>query len=191
MRSRPSGDGLEINMYNIADRNSVVKEIKKYLYFVAEYAYPEIPKTTIDSKYDAETANSVRGFQRAVGLKETGEVNLATFNLLYAEYKRVKDDKTTADYIITDAGFPIMPGDISEDVRAIHAVINELAQIHTEIEGVGNSNYYSKRTENAVYDLRKIFMMNDAPFIDKILYFRMLEELSAHKRNKNTADLKN
>ena len=178
-------------MYNITNRSRAVREIKKYLYFVAEYGYPEMPKTTIDGIFDKETANSVKGFQKAVGISETGIVDLITFNHLYSAYKRIVDDKMTRDYVITDNGFPIMPGDINEDVRVVHTLISELGRIFTELQSVGNSNYYSKRTENAVHQLRKIFMLNDEPFIDKILFERMIAELDAHKRNKKTNDLKN
>ncbi len=178
-------------MYNITNRNRTVREIKKYLYFVAEYGYPEMPKTTIDGIFDEETANSVKGFQRAVGISETGVVDLITFNLLYAAYKRIVDEKTSRGYIITDNGFPLMPGDINEDVRVAHTLISELGRIFTELQSVGNSNYYSKKTESAVRQLRKIFMLKDEPFIDKILFARMIAELDAHKRNKKTNDLKN
>ena len=177
-------------MYSLNARKSAIKEIKKYLYFVREYVYPEITKTPIDSVYDKNTASAVKTFQKNVGLDASGEVDFLTFNTLYSTYKNAIDNKTASNYILTDDEFPFMPGNIGEDIRIINMLINQLSLVYSEIESVGNGNYYSKKTEDAVRILRRIFMMQDAEYVDKTLYTRMKKELDAHKRNTFTNDLK-
>ena len=177
-------------MYNIADKNEVIREIKKYLYAISTNTYPEIGRTTIDGFYDKETADSVRRFQEIKNLGADGIVDYLTFLALYAEYKSIIDKENTKDYIVEDSGLPIVFGDLSEDVRALHILINQLRNVHKEIASVGTGSYYSKRTEAAVRELRKIFGMQDGVGVDAILFNRMIAELDAHKRNMKTDDLK-
>ena len=61
-------------MYNISDRNEVVREIKKYLYLISTTTREEIGRTTIDSFYDEATAEIIRSYQRATGINESGIV---------------------------------------------------------------------------------------------------------------------
>ena len=170
-------------MYSMYDRQAAIREIKKYLFTVSRYVYTEIPKTTIDGFYDSETANAIGAFQAISELPITGSVDLRTFDALYALYNAAVTDFNTNDYIIEDRGFPVSPGDMNEDVRTVHLLINELADRFTELENVGTGNYYTNRTANAVRLLRHVFGFTDGETIDKGLYLRMIAELDAHRKN--------
>ena len=166
--------------YDIADRGAAIKEIKKYLYLISENLYPQIPKTTIDEFFDEETKKAIREYQSIKEIETSGTVDYQTFDLLYADYKALENDINTVDYILS-AGFPLIEGDVSEDVRVIHLIINELSKTFENIPSLKNGNYYSSETSEAVRALRKLFDMEADSCVDKLLYLRMLREVHARK----------
>lgn len=177
-------------MYDITNKSEVVREIKRYLYLVSEYLYPEIGRNTIDGIYDSQTAESVKKYQKAKMLKETGEVDYETFKYLFSDYDGVRKMLNAKGYVLTDNGFPISFGDMNEDVRIIHCMIGELKQVYTELYDVGNGSFFSKRTAASVRMLREIFGFESGEHVDEALYQRMKIELDSHKRNTRTNDLK-
>ena len=169
-------------MYNINDKSSAIRESKKQLFAISEKLYPQIPRTTIDGFYDEETRTAVKEFQKIKGFTESGNIDFNTFNEIYNDYKIVLDAFYGRDYIIEESRFPLGIGDMSEDVRTLHIIINELANTYPEIQNVGTGNYYSKRTGEAIKYLRNLFIMEESDILDRILFARMLTELDAIRR---------
>lgn len=173
-------------MYRTDDRQAAIREIKKYLYVVATRVYPEIERTTIDGQYDEQTRGAVRAFQRLVGLKDHGEVDIDTFNALYEEYRAVRNDFYRRDYIVENTSFPVGIGYSGENVRALHILINELAKHHTDIDNVGTGSYYSTRTARSVRGLRRVYGFEESNHVDEEMFSMMLAELEAiRRRDKN------
>ena len=177
-------------MYDITDKKEVVKEIKLYLRTVAEGMYPEIGINTIDGFYDTQTADSVKKYQIIKKLPATGSVDMKTFDTLYLDYKKTTDKADIRGYLVESSGFPIMPEDISEDVRALHILINELGKSYPDMEYVGTGNYYSQRTSKAISYLKEVFLLPSGAGVDVLMYNRMIAELDSQKRIEETADLK-
>ena len=177
-------------MYDITNKYDVVREAKKYLYLVQEYLYPEIGRNSIDGIYDESTVSSVKKYQEYKGLSPSGYIDLKTFDLLFNDYDSIRRNLNAPKYIITSNGFPITHGEMSEDVRIIHGIMNELKRTFTELYDVGHGSYYSKRTAENASMLRNIFGLRDGDDVDSELYQRMILELDAHKRNIMTRDIK-
>ena len=177
-------------MYDISDRSEAIREVKRYLYFISEYVYPEIGRNTIDGIYDPSTKESIKKYQAIKSIPATGLVDYKTFTLLFEDFDNARSKAQSPGYVLTDEGFPISFGDMNEDVRIIHGIIGELRLVFTELYDVGNGSYYSKRTAESVRMLRKIFGFPPGEHIDEQLYNRMIKELKAHKRNTWTNDLK-
>ena len=173
-------------MYRINDRQEAIREIKKYLYAISTRLYPEIGRTTIDGRYDDVTRESVKRFQRIMGLTDNGSVDLDTFNALYRAYSAVVEDFYARDYILEATDFPLGIGDSGENVRALHLLINELAVEHPDVEDAGTGGFYSVRTAGSVAALRRIYDLDEGETVDKILFSRMRTELDAiRRRDKN------
>ena len=177
-------------MYNIYDRSEVIREIKRYLYTISTNTRKEIGRTTIDSYYDNETAQIIKNYQRAIGIQDNGVVDYITFQNLANEYLQINKAKTNRQTLITGNGFPLTRGMANEDIRILNIIITSLREIYKELPFVGNSNYFSRNTEKAVYQLREIFMMNKSGEVDSELFDRMLIEIDAENRKKKTNDLK-
>lgn len=173
-------------MYRTDEIREIIREIKKYLYVVATRVYPQIDRTAIDGQYDEPTRAAVRKFQKIMGLREDGRVDLETFNALYGVYRDARDDFYARDYVVEDTRLPIGPGHSGEDVRALHILINELAKEHPDVNYTGTGGYFSTRTASAVQALRYIYGLEKSNLVDKKLFSIMLAELAAmRRRDKN------
>lgn len=170
-------------MYRTNDNQQAIREVKKYLYVISTKVYPQIGRTTIDGQYDQATRDAVRAFQKIKGLTENGEVDIETFNALYDTYRKAKDNFYARDYVVENTDFPICVGDAGEDVRALHILINELAQYHFDVGDAGTGSYYSERTAKAVQSLRRAYGLAESNAVDKVLFSRMLTELVAIRRS--------
>ena len=169
-------------MYQQTDKKSAVKEIQKYLFVLSDKKYSNIPRIPIDGIFDKETESAVIIFQENKLISPTGIVDYETFTALYEDYISVTENFYTSDYIFGDGTFPLKENDQNEDVRALHIMINELRKSYSQISGVGTGAYFSKRTSDAIDDIRELFMMPKSGKLDKELYRRMISEIDARQR---------
>ena len=169
-------------MYQQTDKKSAIKEVQKYLFVLSDRKYTDIPRIPVDGTFDKETEAAVIKFQQIKLISETGIVDFETFTALYDDYSKVVEEIYTTDYIFGDGSFPLVENDQNEDVRALHVMINELKKTYPEIRSVGTGSYFSKRTGDAIEDLRSLFILPKSRKLDKELYSRMLDEIHAQKR---------
>ena len=169
-------------MYNINDRPSAIREVKKYLYAISKLLYQELPRTTVDSYYDFETESAVKEYQRIKGLFPSGEVNLETFTLLFNDFNTAKENDMRIEYVIFEDAFPMSVGTQNENVRILHTVINELTNRFTTLSAVSKGDFYSEKTKDAVRTLEAIFGMPDSGIVSQSFYSRLIDELYAHRR---------
>lgn len=169
-------------MYELLDKPAAIREVQKFLHVIADRVNTDIPRVAIDGVYGEETADAVRIFQTIYGLRIDGLVDRATFDMLFILYRDALVDFASSDYIITDIGFPIKIGSQSNDVLALHLLIEELGKTYTDIGTVSKSTYFSEATQNAVMNLQKIFRAQVTGEVDSLFYDRMNYELDAIRR---------
>lgn len=170
-------------MYQQNDKRSAVREIQKYLYVLSDRKYETIPRIPIDGIFDEETKAAVIEYQKIKLLTESGIVDFETFTALYGDYLSVVDNFYTNDYIIGDSAFPLSENEQSEDVRALHLIINELRKSYPQIASVGTGSYFSKRTGDAIEALRELFIFPKSREVDKELYRRLISEINARNQS--------
>ena len=168
-------------MYIQSDKRSAVKEIQKYLFFLSDRKYEDIPRIPIDGIFDKETQAAVIKYQEIKSLTPSGIVDYETFTALYADYSEAIANSYAAEDIIIAKELPLDENDQSEAVRALHTMINELRKHYPQIEDVGSGTYFSKRTANAVEKLRELFILSSSRTVDIELYRRMVIELRARE----------
>ena len=177
-------------MYRINDKKAAIKEIQKYLYVISDAMYDKkLPRVSITSVFDSETTAAILKYQELNGLKESGIVDYNTFTSLYRDYSSIIKEKSVSDFIVGETPFPLSKGTQSEDVRALHIIINELTDRFDSIENVGYGAYYSTATVNAVKTLRRIFGFEITETVDKQLYERLRKELAVLNSMRTKATL--
>lgn len=165
-------------MYRIDDKKSAIEEVQRYLHFIAERNILDIPRVAIDGIYGDETKNSVIEFQKYKGMDATGVVDNETFDEIYKSFLESEFYYESENFLIDKALFPFKPGDIGDEVLLLNLMINTLAKEYKAVYPVKTNGYFSERTEAAVLDLRKIFMLEESSEIDLELYDRMQYEIS-------------
>lgn len=168
-------------MYLLGDEAAAIREVQRYLHAIHYNLNSDIPRVSIDGIYGTETKNAVLAFQKIYGLPESGAVDYATFDGIYKLYLTASDEK---EYVITEAGFPISQGAQGNDVIIIHTLIDELRKTYTDVGRVDpKSNYYSKESERAVFDLQRLFRSEESGIVDFRIYERIKTELAAIRRS--------
>ena len=176
-------------MYRLEDERAAIREIQKYLYFISDSIYPEIPRVAIDGIYGEETREAVRVFQRIVGLDENGNVDYETFTMLYAEYLNAQLLIESEKFFIDTKIFPVKEGDMGREILYINLMLDELGKIYSEMGRVDIKPYFTQSSENAVKELRKIFMLESSPVIDLLLFNKMRHELKVRGGENNYSEL--
>jgi peptidoglycan hydrolase-like protein with peptidoglycan-binding domain len=170
-------------MYLLSDKPAAIREVQRFLYVISDRLNNSIPRVAIDGIYGAKTASAVTKFQQIYGLKSDGAVDRKTFELLYEMYNSTVVEEEINDYVITEAGFPVVLGMQSDDVLLIHLLMRELEKTYKNIGTVEKSRYFSANSSNVTKELQNIFRMPETGSVDKIFYDRMMTELDSIRRN--------
>jgi len=154
-------------MYNIENKIEAIKEVQRLL---------GINQT---GTYDEKTTEAVNKIQKSYNLTQTGITDYVTFKAILVEYKtrNLINDKDIS--ILFNPDFPYALGDFDGNVGHINSVIRDIFTDYTIESKLPFGNYYGKDTENAVIQLRKIFMMNESAGVDAPLFKRMIMERDA------------
>ena len=102
---------------------------------------------------------------------------------MYEDYLKAKLLYEEESYFIDDSLFPFKRGDSGREVLYINLMLDELSHSFSELGRVDLKPYYSLSTENAVKEIRKIFLMEDDDVIDICLFERLRRELSVRGKN--------
>ena len=164
-------------MYSLGDESAAVREIQKYLHFISERDFIEIPRVAIDGVYGEETKDAVKAFQKYKNILPSGEIDYETFQMLYEEYLNAKLLYEAEEFLIDAKNFPYKYGDSGNDVLLLNIMLNEMSEFYSEMNKVDLKPYFSSETEKAVKSARKIFILGDTAYIDAIFYDRMRYEL--------------
>lgn len=164
-------------MYRIYDKEAAISEIQKYLHFISDRVYTDIPRVSIDGIYGSETANAVNEYQKLKGIPNDGVVDFKTFTELYESFKVSKFLMRSENFVIDEELLPLKLGDTGDHITLVNLVLNELRKTYKDIASVDIINYYTERTENAVLDLREIFMLPKSKQIDLQFYDRAQFEI--------------
>lgn len=168
-------------MYRQNDKSAAIKEIQEYLFFLSDKKYDTIRRIPIDGVFDNETTEAVIAFQTALSLAPTGIVDYETFTALYREYTSAYNEFSEKNYIVGDGKLPLQENDQNDDVRVLHAMINELRKTYSQINEVGTGAYFSSRTGDAIEKIRKLFLLPYSRKLDKPLYSRLKKEIHSRK----------
>lgn len=134
-----------------------IREAQIYLRVIAEND-PDIPMVVPDGIYGRETQEAVRAFQKKYGLEVTGEINAATWELLYKEYLKAAQSFAPLKGItpLTKNNVPLTEGDAGYLIYIIQAMINTIAQFYGNIDSVNLNGVYDNATVTAVKKLQEI-----------------------------------
>ena len=136
-----------------------VRTVQYYLSYIALFV-PSVISAGFDGSYGPTTESSVRSFQRAYGLPETGVVNRQTFDRLESVYRSMISNieyRFSPGRILPFFGRVIGEGAEGDDVRALQEYLNYIAQTYSEIPRVTVDGVYGPATAEQVRAFKRIF----------------------------------
>lgn len=141
--------------YNASDRSAAVSELQRFLRRI-ESEKNGIPLIAIDGVFDQRTRRAVMDAQRNSGLPMTGTVDLNTWNAIYSEYLRLREE------ILGVFPFPINSENdvITEDtvgdlVIILKLMLRELT-VDYDFDTLDTVGIYDEATANAVRNFQKV-----------------------------------
>ena len=159
-------------MYRIYDTPSAIREVQIYLSLAGNPDIVVVPSGV----YDDNTRLSVADFQRVEELNETGVVDRETFERLYEVYVILRDANELNNQVESFISFPILPGQSSRGMIHINGMLGRLMTHYGLTHNLRESSFYSPETEEAVRELRKIYLLDNKELIDEIFYMRMIKD---------------
>lgn len=147
------------------NNRTAIMNLQRYLRQIS-YDKP-ITRPPVDGIYERDTAQSVKDLQRLYGLPETGTVDQATWEMIYAAYRASlgKNSPNIPMYIFPRVpdGYELKKGDISFAVAAVQYMLRELQFNYRDLGEVEITGMYDENTENAVraFQLQNVLPRND------------------------------
>jgi peptidoglycan hydrolase-like protein with peptidoglycan-binding domain len=125
----------------------------QYLLAYLSLFYDSIPQIALDGFYGPATESAVRAFQETFDLPITGEVDIATWDVLYRTYLGFLETipfKYTEGVVLPYPGIPLRLGSESDTVRLLQEYLNFIAEFYPQIPTVQVTGYFGTQTQNAV-----------------------------------------
>ncbi|MBE6549500.1 MAG: spore cortex-lytic protein [Ruminococcaceae bacterium] len=125
----------------------------QYLLAYLSLFYDSIPEIALDGFYGPATESAVRAFQETFDLPITGEVDIATWDVLYRTYLGFLETipfKYTEGVVLPYPGVPLRLGSESDTVRLLQEYLNFIAEFYPQIPTIQVTGYFGTQTQNAV-----------------------------------------
>lgn len=136
----------------LGNSGNPVRVLQYYLAFVAAYNNA-VSAPAIDGTFGQATLASVREFQSAYGLPQTGVVDETTWDKLSEVYLGIIESNPPqflANVPVPYPGTPLVLGSSGEAVRVLQERLDFISEFFENIEPVETSGYFGEQTVTAV-----------------------------------------
>jgi len=137
-------------------------------------------RVNVSGVYDELTERAVRKYQREQGYRETGSVDLETWNYIrdkYTHEKRLREDVFIIP-ISRDAFYETRIGERSDTVAILQIILSAL-RLFYEYPEVPLSGIYGPQTESAISEFQGANGLNKTGIADRNTWRRLSEEYNA------------
>lgn len=152
--------------YTKSQLKAHIREVQGYLQMISIYD-ASIPRILPDGIYGEETAEAVRAFQKKHGLKDSGEVNRATWEKIAEIYRLLAEAPKALDIFPRTAGAVIREGDAGLAVMVIQAILHTLALEFDNLPDVAVTGVYDPQTVRAVQLFRGMSALSSGNDVNK------------------------
>lgn len=139
-----------------------VENLQRYLRQLS-YSEKNIPAPPVDGIFEIQTTNSLREYQRSRGLPITGNADLETWELLYADYRASISDQSPPRRIsifpLDPATFELKIGTQGFAVTSLQHMLRELSHSYYEFSEIVPNGIYDEATASAVELFQKINLL--------------------------------
>jgi len=161
------------------NREQAVTNLQRYL---REVSYDSLGANTvpIDGIFDTVTRDALISFQQSAGLEPTGVADKATWDALFAAYRRSTEPIRTRRGLFlfpdTPVNYQLSRGEAWLLVNIVQLLLLELRVSYDIFEGVTESGVYDEATEQAIKDFQRINLLPETGRVDAATYDRIVRE---------------
>lgn len=143
-------------------------EIQEYLRAVSFYD-ESVPRIAVDGIFGRETTQAVAAFQNGRALPETGRVDRATWDALYAMYLAILELRSPPQAVSPFPGSEVSlkPGDAGDAVTILQMMLSALARRFSNLSGPTVTGRYDDATKTAVSGFQKACGFEPDGHLDK------------------------
>ena len=169
--------------YQNDDRSAVVRHIQELLRSLQINKEMQVT-VPIDGIYGKSTMEAVMNFQRGNGLNPTGNVDRATYDLLYEQSLEADfESSEPLPLFLLRAGQTVSKGEKSDFVMIIQALINTLTVAYDDYEPLILDGVFGSETEKAVRRFQMRNGISPSGSIDKITWNQLVRNYNKHIEN--------
>ncbi len=150
-------------MYDIKDKPAAIRRVQRML------------NLNENGNYDVRTREEVLAHQRNNSLAESGKVDYETFVSILDEYRMNVLKREVTEKIPFKNEFPYSKGDIGDGPNILNTMLRHAIDALSLDLQKPRGPYFSDASASAVSELRKIFMLGDADYIDEVFYDKLLK----------------
>ena len=136
-----------------------VREVQYLLDFISGFSESVRP-VEIDGIFGPVTRGAVEDFQYIAGLPVTGEVDMSTWEAIYAAFRNFRASLPD-DYFVSQTvpypGTALRQGSRGEDVRTIQTYLNRIAEVYAAIPSLAADGIFGPKTADAVRAYQRIY----------------------------------
>ena len=143
----------------------------------------DIERVVPDGIFGEETTLSVKSFQRKYGIKETGVVDLETWeSLLVANRQAVFIASAPIQVVrITNEDLPLTVGTENEFVHVLKLMLNDVAAAFSNFSTVGTHSFFDEETLVEVEKWQDVIAVKKTGEVDKMTWNTLGEFYLLHR----------
>lgn len=159
---------MENNQQNIRNLQTMLRVISK--------ASKEIPPVVPDGIYGNQTAASVRSFQKAAGLPQTGATDEPTWRNISTAYLALAPATAEPEplRILLAQDQVLGPGSDNTHIYLVQAMILALSDYYVNFPALTVTGLLDRDTEHAIKQLQKISNLPETGIVDRRVWKRLV-----------------
>jgi peptidoglycan hydrolase-like protein with peptidoglycan-binding domain len=140
--------------YTDEQKKQHILEVQQYLYAISMFD-DRIPQILPSGKYDDETAEAVKVFQKIYGLPQTGETDPYTWDMIVKVYRDLVDTAPCPYPAFPSKNYICRMGDHGQLVYIIQAMLCGLCMAFDNMPETDVSGDFDDKTAEAVMAVQK------------------------------------
>lgn len=167
--------------YTEEDLRDNIIEVQEFLEAIS-YINPKMPLIIPDGLYGGATRDAILMFQKEVGLPETGEVDIYTWNKLVDVYGDAITNYKGPEPILPNpaSDIELKLSDTGNLIYILQVMINTIAEYYMNINRLNLTGEFDKATELAVKNLQVITLLPPTGIVDILTWNALARVYNFH-----------
>ena len=154
-----------------------IANLQKYLRQLG-YFDPDVPFSPIDGIFESDTQSALTAFQQKNGLPPTGVADRDTWDILFQEYNKSRNEQAVPEPVFFfpryPIGYDVGTGDDGMVVTVIQLLLRELLTLYGQDDGsLSITGVFDNQTEQAVLNFQATHRMPETGRVDKATWDRL------------------